>query len=57
MKDANQAAEQVADVTKRHPEVTEMFGDFKFRGQEQKKTAVAEACSRDSIYNKKRAYY
>ena len=42
MKDANQAAEQVAYVKKRHPEVTEIFGDFKFRGQGQKKTAVAD---------------
>lgn len=41
-KDANQAAEQVAYVTKRHPEVTEIFGDFKFCGQGQKKTAVAD---------------
>ena len=32
MKDANQATEQVAYVKKRHPEVTEHFGDFKFRG-------------------------
>ena len=38
-KDANQAAEQVAYVKKRHPEVTV---DFKFRGQGQKKTAVAD---------------
>ncbi len=42
MKDASQAAEQVAYVKKRHPEVTEIFGDFKFRGQGQKKTAVAD---------------
>ena len=41
-KDACQAAEQVAYVKKRHPEVTEIFGDFKFRGQEQKKTPVAD---------------
>ena len=33
MKDANQAAEQVAYVKKRHPEVTDIFGDFKFRGR------------------------
>ena len=31
MKDANQAAEQVAYVKKRHPEVTDIFGDFKSR--------------------------
>ena len=31
----HQAAEQVAYVKKRHPEVTEIFGDFKFRGQGQ----------------------
>ena len=42
-KDANQAAEQVAYVKKkRHPEVTEFFGDFKFRGQGQKRTDVAD---------------
>ena len=41
-KDACQAAEQVAYVKKRHPEVSEIFGDFKFRGQEQKKTPVAD---------------
>ena len=41
-KDASQAAEQVAYVKKRHPEVTEIFGDFKFRGQGQKKTPVAD---------------
>ena len=41
-KDACQAAEQVAYVKKRHPEVTEIVGDFKFRGQEQKKTPVAD---------------
>ena len=39
-KDANQAAEQVAYVKKRHPEVTEIFGDFKFRGRGQKNTPV-----------------
>jgi len=42
MKGPNQAAEQVAYVKSRHPEVTEIFGDFKFRGQGQKKTAVAD---------------
>ena len=42
MKDANQAAEQVAYVKKRHPEVTEIFGDFKFRGRGQKTTLVAD---------------
>ena len=41
-KDACQAAKQVAYVKKRHPEVTEIFGDFKFRGQEQKKTPEAD---------------
>ena len=41
-KGANQAAEQVAYVKKRHPEVTEIFGDFKFRGQGQKTTAVVD---------------
>ena len=29
-------------MKKRHPEVTEFFGDFKFRGQGQKKTPVAD---------------
>ncbi len=29
-------------MNKRHPEVTEIFGDFKFRGQGQKKTDVAD---------------
>ena len=42
MKDANQAAEQVAYVKRRHPEVTDIFGDFKFPGRGQKSTAVAE---------------
>ena len=42
MKDANQAAEQVTYVKKRHPEVTEFFGDFKFRGQGQKITDVVD---------------
>ena len=32
MKDANQATEQVAYVKKRHPEVTDNFGEFKVRG-------------------------
>ena len=41
-KDANQAAEQVSYVKKRHPEVTEIFGDFKFSGQGQKNTAVTD---------------
>ena len=31
MKYANQATEQVAYVKKRHPEVTDIFGDFKCR--------------------------
>ena len=34
--------EQVAYVKKRHPEVTEIFGDFKFRGQGQERTDVAD---------------
>jgi hypothetical protein len=42
MKGANQAAEQVAYVKSRHPEVTEIFGDFKFRGQGQTNTVVAD---------------
>ena len=44
-KNVCQAAEQVAYVKKRHPEVTEFFGDFgdfEFRGQGQKKTPVAD---------------
>ena len=40
-KDASQAAEQVAYVKKRHPEVTEIFGDFKFSGRGQKNTLVS----------------
>ena len=40
--DANQAAEQVAYVKNRHPGFTNIFGDFRFRGQGQKKTAVAD---------------
>ena len=41
-KDANPAAEQVAYV-KKDPDVTEFFGDFKFRGQRQTRTDVASA--------------
>ena len=41
-KDAHQAAEQVAYVKNRHPKVAEIFGDFKFRGQGQKRTDVAD---------------
>ena len=37
-KDANQAAEQVAYVKKRYPEVTEFFGVFNFRSRGQKNT-------------------
>ena len=36
------ALEQVVYVKSRHPEVTKMFGVFKFCGQGQKKTAVAD---------------
>ena len=43
-KDASQAAEQVAHVKKRHPEVTEIFGVFKFRGRGQKNTPVTDLC-------------
>ena len=39
-KNVCQAAEQVAYVKKRHPEVTEIFGDFKFRGQAKPDTRV-----------------
>ena len=41
MKGANQAAEQVSYVKKRHPEATEIFGDFKFRGRGQNSAPVA----------------
>ena len=34
------AAEQVAYVKKRHPEVTDIFGDFKFRGKDTPDTRV-----------------
>ena len=39
-KDANHAAQDVGYVKERHPEVTQILGDFKFRGQGQKKTPV-----------------
>ena len=32
-KDANHAAQDVAYVKERHPEVTRILGDFKFSGQ------------------------
>ena len=32
-KNANHAAQDVAYVKERHPEVTQILGDFKFRGQ------------------------
>ena len=38
----NHAAQDVAYVKERHPEVTRILGDFKFRGQGQKKTPVAD---------------
>ena len=34
-KDANHAAQDVAYVKERHPEVTQILGDFKFSGQVQ----------------------
>ena len=37
-KDANHAAQDVGYVKDRHPEVTQILGDFKFRGPGQKKT-------------------
>ena len=49
MKEASQAAEQVAYVKNRHPEVTDIFGDFKFRGQGQTNTAVGTRMSPQSI--------
>ena len=39
-KDANHAAQDVGYVKDRHPEVTQILGDFKFPGQGQKKTPV-----------------
>ena len=41
-KDANHAAQDVGYVKDRHPEVTQILGDFKFRGQGQKKTPVTD---------------
>ncbi len=42
MKDASQAAEQVAYVKKATPEVTDMFCDFKFRGRGQNNTPARD---------------
>ena len=41
-KDANHAAQDVGYVTDRHPEVTQILGDFKFCGQGQEKTPVTD---------------
>ena len=41
-KDANHAAQDVGYVKERHPEVTQILGDFKFHGQGQKKTRLDE---------------
>ena len=41
-KDAKHAAQDVAYVKERHPEVIRIMGDFKFNGQGQKKTPVAD---------------
>ena len=41
-KDANHAAQDVGYVKDRHPEVTQILGDFKFCGQGQKKTPVTD---------------
>ena len=54
-KDANQAAEQVAYVKKRHPEVTEIFGVFEFRGRGQKNTPVVY-CKRQKVIKKKESF-
>ena len=40
--DANHAAQEVGYVKERHPEVTQILGDFKFRGQGHKKTPVTD---------------
>ena len=42
MKDANHAAQDVGCVRERYPEVTQIWGDFEFRGQGQQKTPVAD---------------
>ena len=41
-KDANHAAQDVGYVKDRHPEVTQILGDFKFRGKGQKHTPVTD---------------
>jgi len=41
-KDGNHAAEDLGFVKKKYPDVTENFGDFKFRGQGQRKTPVTD---------------
>ena len=41
-KDANHAAQEVGYVKERHPEVTQILGDFKFHGQRQKKTILTD---------------
>ena len=40
-KDANHAAQDVGYVKDRHPEVTEIFGDFKFCGQRPEKKIMS----------------
>ena len=39
-KDAHHAAQDLGFVKERHPEVTQILGDFKFRGRGQKNTPV-----------------
>ena len=39
-KDANHAAQDVGYVKDRHPEVTQILGDFKFRKDQQKHEAI-----------------
>ena len=41
-KDANHTAQAVGYVKDPHPEVTQISGDFTFRGQGQKKTPVTD---------------
>lgn len=41
-KDADQAAQDIGYVQNRRPEVTQILGDFKLRGQGQKKTPVTD---------------
>ena len=41
-KEANHASQDVGYMTDRHPEITQILGDFKLRGQGEKKTPVTD---------------